>query len=145
MHTLTDVEKAIVDRLKLKLPATISVQPLRIVSKLEEQLIPTPSVLVSCGESEVVELTRDARTARLKLPWYITAVERSLADGNDSLAANAIGETNNLTMSALMGWKPLQACAPMRLNGVLPQGFGGGYLWTSIVFATEFVFTATED
>lgn len=140
---LLALEPLLIARLESQLGAQalagVTVRPLRTVAEIASRPVPTPALLVSYAGGEVLESRHDAQAARIAERWLITAVVRNVANANDSAAAAEAGPLAGAALEALMGWQPPGTSQPLTLSGLPAPGFGGGYLWVPLEFATQIV------
>lgn len=139
-----DLESALIDQLKAVLPEAVSVRRMRDLANVESTLIPAPAVYVIYAGGAVLESRKvDAAAARVENRWVIAAVVRSMASAAESSAIAALAPIAQDILTALMGWQPPGAAKPLSLAGLPVPGYGNGYLWLPLEFATELVLRPT--
>ncbi len=140
----TDVESALVERLKAELP-DVHVLTAMELSEIEEDRQPTPAVHVIYNGYQVTESPRpDGKTVRISQRWLTVIAVRNLRGRgkNDAARQDAIPLAQTLAGS-LMGFQPLPKDAgPMRLETAPVPGGQNGFLYVPLAWSVETVLKA---
>ena len=143
--SLTALEPLIVERLRSRLPQSgpdrVQVLTAADLANLTEASVPSPSVhVVLQRPGTVAESRGDGRVARLAQTWLAVVAVRNLRDGKSGSAARAdAGVLAATVATALMGWQPEGAAAPLQLVTPPDAGYSAGYMYLPVAVSASVV------
>lgn len=136
-----DVEQTIIDRLRDKLPAGTTVEPLREIERVPELRQKAPAVFViydgySVGQSigptgQIQQITQD---------WFVVCAAKS-AKGNGKVdaARDQASELASQALEALLGFH-LGGGRYLRLSDAPGPEYDGGYVHVPLAFSNSATF-----
>lgn len=138
--SLLALEPLLLARLREQLPPGVPVLPKASLDAQAEGLLRAPAVYVIYAGGEVAERRPDGRAVKLRQRWLCLVAVRNLAESTSGQPAREdAGTLADVVLTALMGWQPPGASAPLSLVELPDLGYVAGYQTLPLVFATELV------
>jgi phage gp37-like protein len=144
----TDIESALVERLKTQLKETmpdVHVLTASELSDVEERNQPTPAVHVIYNGYRVKQNRPDGKVTVVSQTWLTVVAVRNVRQRGKGAAAreDAIPLCQKIT-EELMGYHPQVAASPVTLTNAPAQGSNNGFLYVPLAFAVDTVLKAAN-
>lgn len=142
----TDVEQALVERLKAVLPNDVHVLTASDLADIDEGRQPTPAVHVIYDGYRPGESRPDGKATRISQRWLtVIAVRNARGRGHGANAREDAMELTTQIAPKLMGYQPSKEIAPLFLSAAPAPGGSDGFLYVPLAWSTETVLKASED
>lgn len=144
----TDIEQALVERLKAQLKETmpnVHVLTASDLADIDEGKQPTPAIHVIYNGYRVKQNRPDGKVAAVTQTWLTVVAVRNVRDRRKGAAAreDAIPLCQKIT-EELMGFHPQIAASPLTLTNAPAQGTNNGFLYVPLAFAVDTVLNAKQ-
>lgn len=144
----TDIEQALVERLKTQLKETmpdVHVLTASELSDVEERNQPTPAVHVIYNGYRTGDTRPDGKAAQVSQTWLTVIAVRNLRKrGTGEAAREDAVELCEKVAGCLMGFRPQSAAGPLTLTNAPRSGASNGFSYVPLAFAVATVLKAAN-
>ncbi len=141
----TDIEQALVERLKAEMP-NVHVLTATELSEVDEARQPTPAVhVIYNGYRTLPNARTDGKAVQVSQTWLtVIAVSNVRKRGSGEAAREDAVALCEQVAGCLMGYWPQSAASPLRLTNAPRSGASNGFTYVPLAFAVDTVLKAAN-
>ncbi|WP_276681192.1 Gp37 family protein [Thalassolituus oleivorans] len=141
----TDIEQALVERLKAEMP-NVHVLTATELSEVDEARQPTPAVhVIYNGYRTLPNARTDGKATQVSQTWLtVIAVRNVRKRGTGEAAREDAVALCEQVAGSLMGFRPQSAAGPLTLTNAPRSGASNGFTYVPLAFAVDTVLKAAN-
>lgn len=135
-----DAEQKILDRLRERLPAGTTIEPIRELERVPELRQRAPAVFVIYDGFSIGETIANGQIQKITQEWYVVVATRSArGNGSEAAARDQASALCSEVLGALLGYH-LGGGSYLRLADAPGPEYDGGYAHVPLAFSNSATF-----